>query len=137
LDLAKEQSEKNPVYYVQYAHARIHSILAKSKIKNQKSKIQIKSQKLKLLIHPSELSLMTQLIHLPEIIEDTASDYQVQRLPEYAVELARAFHSFYRDCRVITEDEKLSRARLALILAVKIVLKNTLDLMGISAPDKM
>jgi len=137
LDLAKEQSEKNPVFYIQYAYARIHSILAKSKIKNQKSKIQIKSQNLKLLKEPSELNLIKQLIKLPEVVEDTERDYQVQRLPQYATDLATAFHHFYRDCRVISEDKKLSEARLSLILAAKIVLKNTLDLMGISAPEKM
>jgi arginyl-tRNA synthetase len=77
------------------------------------------------------------MIRLPEIVEDTAKDYQAQRLPQYAVELATAFHQFYRDCRVITEDKNLSQARLGLVLATKIVLKNTLDLMGVSAPEKM
>jgi len=137
LNLAKEQSQKNPVFYVQYAYARIHSILAKSNIKNEKSKIQIKNQNFKLLKEPSELNLIKQLIRFPEVVEDTAKDYQVQRLPQYATDLATAFHQFYRDCRVISEDKKLSKARLGLILAAKIVLKNTLDLMGISAPEKM
>jgi len=137
LKLAKEQSEKNPVYYVQYAHARICSIIKKSKIKNQKSKIQIKNQKLKLLQHPSELTLIKQLIYFPEVVEDIARDYQVQRLPQYATDLAVAFHQFYRDCKVLTGGDSLQEARLALVLATKIVLKNTLDLMGVSAPEKM
>jgi len=132
LDLAKEQSEKNPVYYVQYAHARICSILKKI---NTKYKIQ--NTRYKLLSHPSELELIKQLIRFPEIIEDTAKDYQVQRLPQYAIDLATSFHQFYRDCRVISENEPLSEARLVLVLATKIILKNTLDLMGISAPEKM
>ncbi|OHA67723.1 MAG: hypothetical protein A3D59_04815 [Candidatus Wildermuthbacteria bacterium RIFCSPHIGHO2_02_FULL_47_17] len=153
LDLAKQQSEKNPVYYVQYAHARICSILAKSKNQNSrlrasfaevatkaeqgfggqaKSKINLKS-----LTHPSELALIKQLIRLPEIIEDISRDYQVQRLPQYAIDLATAFHQFYRDCRVISEDKNLTRARLALVFATKTVLKNTLALMGVSAPEKM
>jgi arginyl-tRNA synthetase len=138
LELAKEQSEKNPVYYIQYANARIHSILAKSKSplfthsKNQKSKINFK-----LLNHPSELNLIKQLIRLPEIVEDTAKDYQVQRIPQYALDLATIFHRFYRDCRVLSDDKKLTQARLALLLATKTVFKNTLDLMGISAPEKM
>jgi len=135
LDLAKEQSEKNPVYYIQYAHARICSILRKLKIKNSNPKTT--AQGLKSLSHPSELNLMKELIRFPEIIEDTAKDYQVQRLPQYAVETATAFHRFYRDCRVISDDKELSRVRLSLVLAAKIVLKNTLDLMGISAPEKM
>ncbi len=130
LDLAKTQSEKNPVYYVQYAHARICSILRKAKVKENKSQ-------LNLLKHSSELKLIKQLVRFPEIVEDIASDYQVQRLPQYAADLATAFHQFYRDCRVISEDKNLTQARLALVLATKTVLKNTLSLMGISAPEKM
>ena len=91
----------------------------------------------KLLNHPSELELIKQLIQFPEIIEDTAKDYQAQRLPQYAIDLATIFHQFYRDCRVISEDKLLTRARLGLILATKALLKNTLNLMGISAPKKM
>ncbi len=135
LDLAKEQSEKNPVYYVQYAHARICSILRKLKVKNEKLKITVKN--LKLLNHQSELNLIKQLIGFPEVIEDTARDYQIQRLPQYATELAASFHQFYRDCKVLLDDKRLCKARLALILATKNILKNTSDLMGISAPEKM
>ena len=135
LELAKEQSEKNPVYYIQYAHTRICGILRKLKTKNERLKTTTKN--LKLLNHPSELELIKQLIRLPEIIEDTAKDYQLQRIPQYALDLATSFHQFYRDCRVLTEVRPLSMARLGLILATKIVLKNTLDLMGISAPERM
>jgi len=135
LSLAKEQSEKNPVYYVQYAYARICSIL--KKLKTQSSKLKTTTENLKLLKHPSELELIKQLIRFPEIIEDTVKDYQVQRIPQYALDLATSFHQFYRDCRVLTEDLPLLKARLGLILATKIILKNTLDLMGISAPEKM
>ena len=135
LDLAKQQSEKNPVYYVQYAHARIHSILAKCKMQNAKCKITIQNSKL--LKHPSELNLIKQLIRFPEIIEDTARDYQVQRIPQYAMDLATVFHQFYRDCQVISKNKELTQVRLSLSLAAKIVLKNTLSLMGISAPEKM
>lgn len=132
LDLAKEQSEKNPVYYVQYAHARICSILRKSKTRKPKVK------NLELLNHPSELKLIKQLIRLSEVIEDTAKDYQVQRLPQYAKDIAISFHQFYTECRVLNENNKeLTQARLALVSATKIVLKNTLALMGITAPEKM
>lgn len=131
LDLAKEQSEKNPVFYIQYAYARICSIFKKS------PKLNFRSSDLRLLNDSSELSLIKQLIRLPEIVEDIAKDYQVQRLPQYAMDLAAAFHQFYRDCQVISENVPLSKARLSLLLAVKIVLKNTLDLMGISSPEKM
>ena len=141
LALAKEQSEKNPVYYVQYAHTRICGILrkfGKFEIRNPKSlPIRQAGEILKLLTHPSESSLIKELIRLPEIIEDTAKDYQVQRLPKYATDLAVVFHQFYRDCRVISENKELTQARLALTLATQIVLKNALGLMGISAPEKM
>ena len=132
LTLAKIEGEKNPVYYIQYAHARICSILRKAKIKKRNEFTKVNS-----LQHPSELELIKQLIRFPEIIEDTARDYQVQRIPQYALDLATSFHQFYRDCKVLTEDIPLSEARLALVLATKIVLKNTLSLMGISAPEKM
>lgn len=138
VDLAKEQSEKNPVYYVQYAHARICSILEKSKAQNPNpASGRAKSPNLELLNHSSELNLIKELIAFPEVIEDTACDYQVQRLPQYAVSLATAFHQFYQDCQVLSENNGLTQARLSLVLAVKIVLKNTLLLMGISAPEKM
>ena len=130
LSLAKEQSDKNPVYYVQYAYARICSILKKSEIKHIKKDFQ-------LLNDPSELKLIKQLIKLPVIIKETAKDYQVQRLPKYVFETAACFHQFYKNCRVLTENKELSNARLGLVLATKIVLKNTLDIMGISAPEKM
>ena len=134
MDLAKEKSEKNPVYYIQYAYARICSILRKAQI--PKSKFQIKS-KIQNLKEPSELELIKQLIRFPEVIEDVAKDYQVQRMPSYALELVAAFHKFYENCRVISEDKELTRTRLSLVLVTQEVLKNTLDLMGISAPEHM
>ena len=131
LDLAREKSEKNPVYYVQYAHARICSILKKA------PKYEIRNTRYELLSHPSELELIKELIKLPEIIEDTTKDYQIQRLPNYAINLATVFHKFYDKCRVLGEGKDLEKARLALICATKTVLKNTLDLMGIDALKKM
>jgi len=77
------------------------------------------------------------LVKFPEIIEDTAKDYQVQRLPQYAIDLATVFHQFYRNCRVISDDKELTKTRLSLISATKVVLKNTLNLMGILAPSEM
>jgi len=129
INLAKEQSAKNPVYYVQYAYARICSILRKTKKQN--------GYNLKLLKHKSEISLIKQLLRLSEIVEDTSNDYQVQRLPQYALDLAASFHQFYRDCKVISKNKDLTKARVALITATKIVLKNTLDLIGVSSPEKM
>lgn len=135
LALAKEQSEKNPVYYVQYAYARIHSIL--KKVQSTKLKVQNPEELLSTLNHPAEITLIKQLIKLPEIIEDITNDYQVQKLPFYARDIAKSFHAFYENCPVIQTDEKTQNARLLLLEAAKIVLKNSLDLMGINAPDKM
>ncbi len=143
MDLAKEQSDKNPVYYAQYAYARISSILAKSQFPRLPSASPQANggqamTNFQLLSHSSEFALIKQLIRLPEIIEDTARDYQVHRLPQYAMDLVRSFHKFYEDCRVIDEENKdLTQSRLALCEATRIVLKNTLDLMGINSPEKM
>jgi len=131
LDLAKEKSEKNPVFKIQYAFARINSILAKTKMQIPNTK------NLELLKNDSELNLIREFLKFSEVVEDCAKDYQLQRLPQYATELADSFHNFYENCKVISEDKKLTEARLALILSTKIVLKNVLDLMGISAPEKM
>ncbi|MDD5098289.1 MAG: arginine--tRNA ligase [Candidatus Pacebacteria bacterium] len=133
LDLAKEQSEKNPVFSVQYAHARMSSILKNSKKIRKISKI----KNVELLTHEKEIELMKQILKLPEVIEDTALDYEVHRIPQYAIDLATTFHKFYNDCHVLTEDKKLREARLGLVAAAKIALRNTLDIMGVSAPEKM
>lgn len=141
LDLAKERSEKNPVYYIQYAYARIHSILVKSNIKYQieclKAKTNIKDKNINLLNHPAEIALTKQLSKLLEVIEEIIADYQVQKLPFYTINLAKAFHNFYEQCPILQSTDDLKQARLALLRATQIVLKNTLDLMGISAPEKM
>jgi len=145
IELAKEKSEKNPVYYVQYAYARICSILNRSKVKNQKReslnakcKMQnLKLKNLKSLNHPSEIKLIKTLLRFPEIVEEIGKNYQVHRLAEYALSLAGDFHRFYQDCRVLTEEKNLKEARLYLVLATQIILKKALSLMEISAPQKM
>ena len=133
LDLAKEQSEKNPVFYVQYAYARISSILRKSKRFLKGNKI----KNVKLLNHKREIELMKQILRLPEVIEETANDYEVHRIPQYAIDLATSFHKFYTECQVLNDDKDLKEARLSLVYLSKVALKNTLDLMGISSPEKM
>ncbi|MEK7627314.1 MAG: arginine--tRNA ligase [Patescibacteria group bacterium] len=141
MNLAKEKSEKNPVYYVQYACARINSVIKKIKRKKLKTVIKISrreaNENLELLKHTTELNLIKKLLELLEIIEDTARDFQVQRLPQYAIELARNFHDFYAQCRVISDDKELSAARFSLILATQTVLRKVLGLMGVSAPEEM
>ena len=142
--LAKEGSQKNPVYYAQYAHARLSSILGKARKANYKLQIinykqSSKSQflNIKLLKTKADLSLIRKLVEFPEVLSDIVKNYEVHRLPRYALELAREFHNFYEKERVITEDRKLTSARLTLIMAAKIILANTLNLMGIDNPDKM
>jgi arginyl-tRNA synthetase len=135
LKLAKEKSEKNPVYYIQYVNARIHGIL--EKIKNQNEKIKIKNQNEKLLKKPCEIELIKELIKFPEVIGEIAKDRQVQKLPNYLLTLSKKFHNFYDNCRVITDNKELTQARLNLILATQSVLKNGLKLLEIQAPDKM
>jgi arginyl-tRNA synthetase len=135
INLAKERSEKNPVYYVQYAHARICSILRK--VKSQKSKVK-SDINLSLLIHPKELSLLREMNKFPELLEEISESYEVHKLPHYAIKLADKFHSFYDECRVIDGgNPKLSGARLNLVNAVRIVLSETLKLIGVEAPIKM
>ena len=137
LDLAKEKSEKNPVYYVQYAHARISSILRKAEELRLKLNF---SQRLKLSFrqYTSERALVFELVKFPDLVEEISQNYAVHHLPQYAIGLADKFHNFYEDCRVIDENNlELTAQRLELIKAVKIVLAETLRLMGISAPDKM
>jgi arginyl-tRNA synthetase len=137
--LAKQKSSDSPVFYVQYAHARIVSIIKKSKSVLREFNLRKDTgvEPLMILGHPSEIELAKEILRLPEIVADTAVDYQVQRLCLYSTQLAAAFHKFYHDCQVIGDDKKTSQARLELILAAKTALANTLGLLGISAPEKM
>jgi arginyl-tRNA synthetase len=134
LDLAKERSEKNPVFYVQYAHARIASIIRKAEKEDVKFE---RKADLYLLRHKAELDLIRELIKFPELITDIAKNYEVHRLPYYTTELATKFHSFYKQCRVLSDNKDLTSARMALVSASRIVLRNVLGTMGIGAPEKM
>ncbi len=132
LNLAQAKSEKNPVYYLQYAYARISGILRQPAIaqKTLGDKTVLSYQ------HQSELALLKLLIRFPEILAEIASDYEVQKLPGYALEIADKFHQFYNSCRVIDEG-KVNVSRLALVRLTKRVLAEVLDIIGISAPEKM
>jgi len=136
LDLKKaaEKSEENPVYYVQYAHARICSILRK--VKKPSFKPGLKPD-FSLLNHPAELELITKLVRFPEVLLDIEANHQLQALTNYAVKLADFFHKFYEECRVIGKDKELTFARLALVRATQIILAESLRLMGISSPERM
>jgi arginyl-tRNA synthetase len=133
LELAKKQSMDNPVYYVQYAHARIASILRLA----QERGIDYSQGDVSLLATEPELTLLRKLLQLPEVIELAARNLEPHHLPYYAQELATAFHSFYKQCRVISQDEPLTRARLKLVDAARIVFAKTLHLMGMTAPERM
>jgi len=137
VELAKKKSADSPVFYVQYAHARIASILRKAGLKGSGPFNSKRVRPFQELRHPAEIELAKELLRLPEIVTDTAKDYQIQRVCLYAASIAAKFHKFYHDCQVIGEDKKTTRARLGLAMASKIVLKNTLGLLGISAPEKM
>ena len=134
VELAKQQTKDNPVYYVQYAHARIYAILAKAK----EEQFSASTAHLNLIHEAEEITLIKKLIEFPELIQKIADDLAPHHLPHYAMELAQSFHAFYTKCRVIDESNKnLSEARLELLEACKIVLAETLLLIGVDAPNKM
>jgi arginyl-tRNA synthetase len=135
LDLAKEQSEKNPVYYVQYAHARIASILRKATDVGLATSAHGDAR---LLVHPAELALIRKMLELPVIIEQAVRDLAPHHLTYYAQDLASTFSLFYRDCKVVdAAAPDLTTARLQLCRAAKLTLARTLELMGMSAPESM
>jgi len=134
LELAKKQSVDNPVYYVQYAHARIASILRLA----QQRGIDYGDGDVSLLTTEPELTLIRKMLLLPEIVEVVAHTLEPHHLTYYAQDLATVFHSFYTQCRVVSrDDEVLTKARLKLVAAAKLVLAKTLHLMGMTAPESM
>lgn len=136
MDLAVEQSSQNPVYYVQYAHARICSIMRA--LESEGIKVDsIENTDLSLLKEPEERELIKNLSLLPEEIKQAAIDYDPSRLTRYLYETATLFHKFYGACHVKGEDEKLMQARIKLIESARTVIKNVLNLMAVTAPDKM
>ena len=133
MELAKKQSEDNPVYYVQYAHARVSSILRLAREKG----IDYADGDVSLLNSDPELAMIRRMLQLPEVLELAASSLEPHHLSYYAVDVATTFHNFYEKCRVISDDVALGKARLKLVEATRIVLTKTLGLMGMSAPEKM
>ena len=136
LDLAKEQSKENPVYYVQYAHARICSIFRKA----AEEGIQlpdIAQIDCSGLTRDEEIELISELCHFPKIIDISAHNLEPHRLTYYVHNLASIFHAYYNKYRVVTEDTNLTHARLLLVTGIQIVLQNALKLLGVSAPEQM
>jgi arginyl-tRNA synthetase len=135
LDLAVERSEKNPVYYVQYAHARIASILRYAADLGWDVEA---VGDVSLLTHENELALIRKMLELPEVVSLAASQLAPHHLTFYARDLAAVFHAFYRDCRVIAPEEpERTQARLMLVRAARNVLARVLRLMGMSTPERM
>ncbi len=134
LDLAREASEKNPVFYLQYAHARICSIMRKANEVGLKESLH---PDLTLLRHEAEQALIKELMRFPEVIQEAAQTYEPHRVANYLREVAVAFTKFYEHCRIIGEPEPLARARLALARAARLVLANGLRVLGIAAPERM
>jgi arginyl-tRNA synthetase len=133
LELAKKESADNPVYYVQYAHARIASILRLA----QERGVSGQGGDVSVLVSEPELTLIRKMLLLPEVVETVAETLEPHHLTYYAVDLATVFHSFYKNCRVVSDDRVLTPARLKLVAAAKTVLARTLGFMGMTAPEKM
>ena len=136
LELAKKESSENPVYYIQYAHARNVSILNLAR----EREIDWSGGDVALLNDPNELNLIRTMIRLPELVEQMARTLEPHHLPHYAMELATAFHWFYENCRVISanpEDNAITLARLKLVESAQIVFRRALELMGMNAPERM
>lgn len=136
LELAKKESSENPVYYIQYAHARNVSILNLARDRN----IDWTAGDVALLTDPNELNLIRTMIRLPELVDQMARTLEPHHLPHYAMELATAFHWFYENCRVISanaEDNDITLARLKLVESAQIVFRRALELMGMTAPERM
>ncbi len=136
LDLAAQQSSQNPVYYVQYAHARICSILKNMAAEGVAPRA-CTATELELMAQPEETELIRRLGQLPGEIIEAAQNYDPARLTRYTIDIATLFHKFYNNCRVKCEDEALSQARLNLCVATRIVLRNTLGLLKIASPEAM
>ena len=136
LELAKKQAAENPVYYVQYAHARICSILRTAEERGLDLSGSGQAN-LDRLGEPDELALMRKLSEFPEEMEQAAARYEPHRMTRYARELGSIFHGFYTNCRVLGEDADLTAARLALVLASRTVLRIVLGIIGVSAPEQM
>ena len=136
LELAKRQSQENPVYYIQYAHARIASILRLAADRG----VDYADGDVSLLTHEAELALIRKMLELPELIGMMAHSLEAHHLPHYASELATAFHWFYQNCRVVSGvegEEEMSKARLKLVDAARVTLARCLSLMVMDAPEKM
>lgn len=137
LELAKSKSNENPVYYIQYAHARICSVLKQVKEKGFTYNAEIGSNNLHTLTEPSEEKLITALSCYPEVMHSAATEHEPHQIAYYLRDLANEFHSYYNACQFIVDSDDLRNARLNLISASKQVICNGLGILGVSAPEEM
>ena len=137
LDLAKSHSNENPVYYIQYAHARIYSIYRQAKEAGANLSMDWSDVKWDTLTNEYELELIKKMAAFPEEVQRAARERAPHRIAHFVHELAGMFHTFYNHCRIIQEDKDLEKARLALVTAVRITIANSLAILGVSAPEKM
>ncbi|MBI4006230.1 MAG: arginine--tRNA ligase [Gammaproteobacteria bacterium] len=137
LELAKSQSNDNPVYYIQYAHARICSVLHQMHEKGFDFTPEAGNAEFSLLIEPQEQSLLANLAGYPDIVHAAAINYEPHHVAYYLRDLANEFHTYYNACQFLVESEQLRKARISLIFVVRQVIRNGLNLLGVSAPEKM
>ncbi len=133
LDLAKRQSSENPVYYVQYAHARINSVFQKA----GEADLELSKDHINLLDKAEEVEIAKTLLNFPEVIKESVHSLSPHKITFYLQELASQFHVYYNKYKIVTDDDKLSSARLYLISCVKTVINNGLKILGVSAPERM
>lgn len=137
VDLAKKQSDENPVYYIQYAHARCANIFVTALERGYARSASPRNEPLSQLERPAELKLAKKLLRFPDVASSCASALHVHPMASYLLDLAGVFHNYYKHNRVVTDDADLTRARLVLVDAARIVFRNGLNLLGVSAPERM
>jgi arginyl-tRNA synthetase len=135
IDLARKQSKDNPVYYVQYAHARVASIFRIAAERGIDA--DMSHPDLSALSLPEELNIIKHLADFPDTVSEAADALEPHRITFYLMELAELFHAYYHDNRVLTEDPRIKKARLYLVEAVRRVVENGLRILGVTAPDRM
>lgn len=131
LDKCREDSEENPVFYIQYANARINSVLQKSPLKN------LNYKNLSTLNEEKEIALIKRLLNFPDIVNEAADNFAPHKVAFYLQGLASEFHAYYKSTKILVEDDTVVNGRLVLLSSIKIVLMNGLNLLGVSSPDKM
>ncbi len=137
LDLAISENDENPVYYVQYAHARISSVFERARSEGIDLPVEVAAADLTRLIEPQERALMRHLVDFPGLVADAAEAFEPHRIPAYLRQLSASFHHFYHNQRIVGSEREVQAARLALCTGVRQVLANGLTLLGVSAPERM